>query len=861
MASRLVRTGKVRCNALRARHSQPIYLSNSYDEFTPLTLGGDSSVASNGDSISRSIRVHHSNLNVLSIFSERVDALNFSTSPCKTAFMISNYDMSSLNLSNETIRSSGYPQQRNMWSTFRFSDSFPNTPSTRCMSSTPSSSPSIPLPPLKKILIANRGEIACRIMRTARRLGIETVAVFSDADSGALHTRAADEAVRIGPVLSQDSYLKGDVILDVAARTGAQAIHPGYGFLSENAGFAERCVQEGIRFIGPPPAAIRAMGDKSAAKSMMAAAGVPVVPGYHGEDQQQQTLQEAADAIGYPVIIKATQGGGGKGMRIVERREDFPSALEGAQRESQAAFGNARVLVERYVGRPRHIEVQVFADMWGNAVHLFERDCSVQRRHQKIIEEAPAPLVSDEFRKRIGSAAVDAAKAVSYVSAGTVEFIVDTMSDDFFFMEMNTRLQVEHPVSEMISGQDLVEWQIRVANGETLPILKQEDIKLNGHAFEARIYAENIPRGFLPAAGRLVRCRPPAEEAGLVRVETGVREGDTVSVFYDPMIAKLVTWGEDRDSALRRMWKCLGDYQIVGVPTNLQFLQRLAGHPSFQSGDVHTHFIDAHRPDLLPSSNGSHSDLSVTATRTVEDDLALAVAAAGICMQDRWRTLKEEHPDLKAMGGIWSQATGFRLNHKLVRRLHLAPIQEGGKVEEGSEGSSGVEVSVHYNSPTADNFHVEVPGASFTRVSISGTADGEDGSSITLRIDDLALSATLAQYSQEVHLWLKGRHHIFLLPTPKGPSEEGEEEDLEGLGVASSSSSSLGAAQGAVVTPMAGRVVKVAVEEGAFVKKGDALLVLEAMKMEVSSVFMGRFNANIAAISPKAKGQRHRVLG
>ncbi|HET6719145.1 MAG TPA: biotin carboxylase N-terminal domain-containing protein, partial [Rhodocyclaceae bacterium] len=390
-----------------------------------------------------------------------------------------------------------------------------------------------------KILIANRGEIACRVIKTARRMGIRTVAVFSEADANARHVRLADEAVLLGPAAARESYLVADKIIDAAKRTGAQAIHPGYGFLSENADFAETCAASGIVFIGPPASAIRAMGSKSAAKSLMGSAGVPLTPGYHGDDQTPDLLKKEADAIGYPVLIKASAGGGGKGMRRVERSEDFLDALASCQREARSSFGDDQVLIEKYILKPRHIETQVFCDSLGNGVYLFERDCSVQRRHQKVLEEAPAPGMTPERRAAMGKAAVDAAKAVSYVGAGTVEFIAN-QDGSFYFMEMNTRLQVEHPVTEMITGQDLVEWQLRVASGEPLP-LRQDQLVIRGHAIEARIYAEDADKGFLPSTGRLVHLKPPAESLH-VRVDTGVEEGDEITPYYDPMIAKLIVW-------------------------------------------------------------------------------------------------------------------------------------------------------------------------------------------------------------------------------------------------------------------------------------------------------------------------------
>ena len=452
----------------------------------------------------------------------------------------------------------------------------------------------------KKILIANRGEIACRVIGTARRLGIATVAVHSEADAAALHVNLADEAVEIGPAPARDSYLRGDRIIDAAQRSGAEAIHPGYGFLSENGGFAEDCAAAGLAFVGPGAAAIRAMGSKSAAKSLMEKAGVPVLPGYHGDDQADDRLRAEAGRIGYPVMLKPSAGGGGKGMRVVREASQFDAALASARREAGASFGDARMLIERFVSEPRHIEIQVFADAHGNALHLFERDCSVQRRHQKIVEEAPAPGVTEERRLAVGRAAVDAAQAVGYLGAGTVEFIVDA-GGRFYFMEMNTRLQVEHPVTELITGQDLVEWQLLVAAGKPLP-LSQGDLAINGHAIEARLYAEDPDRDFLPATGRLQRLRyPPAGRH--VRVDTGVREGDPVSIHYDPLIAKLIVWDTDRVGALRRLQSALRETRIAGVTTNLAFLTAVAAHDAFAVGGVDTGFIDRHRDDLAATGD------------------------------------------------------------------------------------------------------------------------------------------------------------------------------------------------------------------------------------------------------------------
>jgi len=447
----------------------------------------------------------------------------------------------------------------------------------------------------EKILIANRGEIACRVARTARRLGVRTVAVFSDADAHAAHVAACDEAVHIGASPAQESYLRGDVILEAARRLGAQAIHPGYGFLSENAEFAAACARAGLAFIGPSAEAIAAMGSKSAAKALMEKAGVPLTPGYHGERQDADYLLKEAARIGFPVLIKAVAGGGGKGMRRVDRAEDFTAALASCRREAAASFKDDRVLVEKYLTHARHIEVQVFADNHGNAVYLFERDCSVQRRHQKVIEEAPAPGMTPERRRQMGEAAVAAARAVGYSGAGTVEFIVDHSA--FYFMEMNTRLQVEHPVTEFITGLDLVEWQLRVASGEPLP-RKQEELSIFGHAIEARIYAEDPMRDFMPSIGRLEHLVPP-EENSSVRVDTGVRAGDEITPFYDPMIAKLIVHAETRSAAIERMRAALARYQIVGVRTNVEFLGRLMTAPAFVDAALDTALIEREREHLF----------------------------------------------------------------------------------------------------------------------------------------------------------------------------------------------------------------------------------------------------------------------
>ena len=482
---------------------------------------------------------------------------------------------------------------------------------------------------IEKLLIANRGEIACRIIRTARAMGIGTVAVYSDADAKALHVRQADESVHIGPSPAADSYLVGEKIIAAAKQTGADAIHPGYGFLSENAGFAQAVIDAGLIWVGPKPASIEAMGLKDAAKERMIAAGVPVTPGYLGEDQSLERLTAEADKIGYPVLIKAVAGGGGKGMRKVDAPEDFPAALESCRREAKASFSNDEVLLEKWITSPRHIEVQVFGDSHGNVVHLFERDCSLQRRHQKVIEEAPAPGMDEATREAICAAAVRAAKAVDYEGAGTIEFIADASeglrADRIFFMEMNTRLQVEHPVTEEITGVDLVEWQLRVASGEPIP-LKQQELSINGHAIEARLYAEDPAKGFLPSTGRLDHLE--FVEAG--RVETGVEEGDAISPFYDPMIAKLVAWGEDRDEAIAVLDAMTGGVEVWPVRTNAGFLNRALSDPDFVMAQIDTGFIGERLDSLVPADEADEELWETAASFLLDEHAGDGASQAGL---------------------------------------------------------------------------------------------------------------------------------------------------------------------------------------------------------------------------------------
>lgn len=629
-----------------------------------------------------------------------------------------------------------------------------------------------------KILIANRGEIACRIAATARRLGMRTVAVYSEADALAAHVAACDEAVPIGPAPAKDSYLRADRIIEAALATGAQAIHPGYGFLSENEGFARACADAGLVFIGPPPEAIRAMGSKSAAKRLMEEANVPLVPGYHGERQETEFLHAQADAIGYPVLLKASAGGGGKGMRVVEKSEDFDAALASCKREALAGFGDDRVLIEKYLTRPRHIEIQVFADTQGNCVYLFERDCSVQRRHQKVLEEAPAPGMTPERRAAMGEAAVAAARAVGYVGAGTVEFIAN-QDGSFYFMEMNTRLQVEHPVTEMITGTDLVEWQFRVAAGQPLP-KRQDELRIHGHALEARIYAENPEKGFLPSVGTLRHLRTPealrfhaqgaGSDEGVVRIDSGVREGDAISPYYDPMIAKLITWGPDREAALALMAQALAQYQVVGLASNVAFLKRLVESQPFAAADLDTGLIARHHDALFPAHRPAPLPV-----------LALATAAL---------LASERQPG----GDPWASTGGFRLNGALTRVLDFG------------DGETRRQLSVVYE---ADGWRI----ADGERTEAMRLASMR-GQEVAIRLGNAAVHGTVVRDGETFHVWWQGSH--WALPWNDPMAHAGE---AEGEG-------------GRLTAPMPGKIIALLVEPGAKVERGAPLLVMEAMKME-----------------------------
>ena len=629
-----------------------------------------------------------------------------------------------------------------------------------------------------KILIANRGEIACRIIETAQKMGVRCVALYSDADKDALHVKMADEAFHIGPSPSKDSYLRMDRILDAAKESGAQAIHPGYGFMSENVEFAKACLDNNITFIGPPVEAIDAMGSKSAAKEIMTDAGVPLVPGYHGENQDEAFLKEQSLAIGYPQLLKAAYGGGGKGMRVVWNSDEFDSALASTKREATASFGNDKMLIERYLTKPRHVEIQVFADNHGNCIYLSERDCSIQRRHQKVIEEAPAPNLSEEVRVAMGEAAVAAAKAINYQGAGTVEFLFDE-DGSFYFMEMNTRLQVEHPVTEMITGLDLVGWQLKVANNEKLP-LEQSQVTVDGHAIEVRIHAEDPDNEFLPATGTLNYLRQP-EPSNHVRVDTGVIQGDEVSSFYDPMIAKLIVWDETRDRAIARMNRALDDYRISGLKTNLGFLTNLVNAQPFKDVELDTGFIEKH--DALLFSDK---------TETCYKSLMLACLAT-LAKED---APIEPHRTNNDPFSPWNINSGWRLNEQASHLVELT---------DEHDNSHNVRVGVEGN-----GYVFNLDGQRF-----DATAS-VNGDHLVATINGHKTSLLFDVTSEQVTLFIKQDVHHF---TRKSEGSVGFDVDES---------------EGKLTAPMNGTIVEVPVSAGQKVSEGDVLVIMEAMKMEYS---------------------------
>ena len=637
-----------------------------------------------------------------------------------------------------------------------------------------------------KLLIANRGEIACRVMRTAHRLGIRTVAVYSDADRDALHVSMAAQARRLGPAPASQSYLDIDRVIAAATASGADAVHPGYGFLSENPEFIEACTAAGIVFVGPPAAAVRAMGLKDAAKRVMEQAGVPVVPGYHGEEQDDAALLAHARRIGYPVLVKAVAGGGGKGMRRADTDAGFGDALEGARREARSSFGDDRVLIERCIERPRHIEVQVFADAHGDAVHLFERDCSLQRRHQKVIEETPAPGMTQAMRAAMGTAAVAAARAIDYRGAGTVEFIADVCEglreDRFWFMEMNTRLQVEHPVTEMVTGTDLVEWQLRVAAGEPLPA-GQAQLSISGHAVEARVYAEDPQRGFLPATGTIVHLATPPQSRH-VRIDSGVREGDAVTPHYDPMLAKVIAHGDDRTMAIARLGGALRGFEIAGVTTNVPFLSRLAADSGFRAGDVDTGLIDRKLDGLVARGPVPDPVLAVAAMHAAGALADPRGEASGDAPGDLWRD-------------PWSTSTGWRLWGAGEQAVHL------------QIDGDAVEARVTF---------LEEGGC---RIGHGNTAIvarlvRRDGPCVTLDLSDRIASARIVPDRDALHVLHEGR--VYCVGPPGRAAQDAE----------------AGGTPPEVVAPLPGKVARMAVRQGETVSRGATLVVLEAMKMELA---------------------------
>lgn len=654
---------------------------------------------------------------------------------------------------------------------------------------------------ITKVLIANRGEIACRVIRTCRALGIPTVAVYSDADARALHVELADEAVHIGAPAARESYLSVDKIIAAAKKTGANAVHPGYGFLSENEEFAQICAKNNIVFIGPPASAILAMGGKSEAKVLMEKAGVPLVPGYHGDNQDEKFLLKEAEKIGFPVLIKASAGGGGKGMRVVENAGAFAEQLAGAKREAKASFGDEKVLIEKYLVKPRHVEIQVFADKHGNCVYLFERDCSIQRRHQKVLEEAPAPGLNPDTRAKMGAAAVAAAQAIKYEGAGTVEFLLDA-DGRFYFMEMNTRLQVEHPVTECITGLDLVELQIRVAEGMKLPFT-QKDLKINGHAIEVRLYAEDPANNFLPGAGQIEFLRYPAGMP-FVRIDTGVREaayghGDTISIHYDPMIAKIIVWGEDRDAAIARMAQALDHTHVTGPKTNLTFLRRLVAHPAFAAADLSTAFIGKNSDGLL-------SPLALP-------DEALVLAAIGL-VAAREQEIAGNDP--------WGDISCWR---------HAVSGHETFAFEEG-------QVTVSFARGHAD-MDVTVGARTFPASFMPSARDkGFDA-----RIDGQQVHAVVVRTAEKVVVMYQGRHFDL---TYIDPLAHAAEDAVAG---------------GKLHAPMPGKVVAIHAKVGNMVKKGDALVIVEAMKMEhtITAPFDGEIETVNASVGEQVDEKRQLV--
>ncbi len=630
---------------------------------------------------------------------------------------------------------------------------------------------------IRKLLIANRGEIACRVMASAKAAGIATVAVYSDADANARHVRHADEAVRIGPGPASESYLKSDAVIAAALATGADAIHPGYGFLSENAGFADAVAKAGLIFVGPPADAIRAMGSKSASKALMEKAGVPLVPGYHGAKQDTKTLTGIAEKIGFPVLVKASAGGGGKGMRVVREKAKLADAIEGAKREAKSSFGDPRLMIEKYLSKARHVEVQVFGDAHGNYVHLFERDCSLQRRHQKVIEEAPAPGMTPKLRQAMGEAAVNAARAVDYVGAGTVEFLL--AGKDFYFIEMNTRLQVEHPVTEAITGQDLVAWQLHVAAGGTLPCA-QDDLTINGHAFEARLYAEDPDKGYLPQTGTLAHLR--FGDLPGVRIDTGIDQGDVVSVHYDPMIAKIIVHGTDRADALTKLQAALSRTEIAGCETNLDFLLGISADEKFVKAKIDTGWLDRMKPPPLGWRRvrpASETSLAIAALAVIRE--------RGIAACQRAERSGDPYSP-------WFRTDGWRLIDRGHQDIFLRDM-----IDEASPHL------VTAKAATGGGYDLTIGGEHIHAQLL------DDGCAV---IDGVRMRASVAHLADRLTVFTEdGRSVLSLFDPAEAAADETD-------------------ASGDLTAPMPGKVTHVHVKAGASVKRGASLLVLEAMKME-----------------------------
>lgn len=627
----------------------------------------------------------------------------------------------------------------------------------------------------KKILIANRGEIACRIIKTAHRLGISCVAVFSEADAKAMHVKMADEAICIGPPPSQESYLSASKIIQAALVSKAEAIHPGYGFLAENAQFAEQCIQAGICFIGPPLSAISAMGSKSLAKEIMIKANIPIVPGYHEQNQDPLLLQKFATKIGYPVLLKAAAGGGGKGMRIVENEKAFATALDSAKREAKNSFGDDQILIEKYLSKPRHIEVQIFADQHGNTIHLFERDCSIQRRHQKIIEEAPAPHLNPELRQKICETAINAAQAIGYVGAGTIEFLLDS-DGSFYFMEMNTRLQVEHPVTEMITQQDLVEWQLRIATGEPLP-LSQGELKINGHAIEARIYAEDPAHDFLPSIGTIQYLKTP-EENSYLRIDSGISQGDEITPFYDPMIAKLILWGDNRQDAVSRLVNALANYEIVGVASNIDFLAKIAANPAFLEANLSTHFIEENSASLFISE--------------AIPSAALAIATLYLLHLES-EQLENFIKNSQDPYSPWNETNNWRLNFSTSRLFNFYSNEEKEVLLSTEENS--YRLQIHNEIIFAKN--LQINQHTFTAI-----------------FNNQKVQADIFYTHKKFFILLNGQRYQFKTIQ--------QHSDLHHITETKSH----------LTSPMPGKLVALLAKAGDEIEKGEAIAVIEAMKME-----------------------------